>query len=180
MATVKVWDLFVRVFHWSLVASFAVAFLSGEDRDLRTLHYWAGYAAATLVAMRILWGFVGTHYARFNQFVRGPQTVLGYVKDVITGREARYLGHNPAGGLMVILLLALVIAVSLTGHLLTTDAFWGSEAMEQAHEVLADGMLGLVVFHVAGVIFESVRHHESLVRSMITGRKRAPLPGDVA
>lgn len=179
MATVKVWDVFVRVFHWSLVASFAVAFLSGEERDLRTLHYWAGYAAAALVGLRVLWGLVGTHYARFSQFVHGPRTTLDYVKDVITGREARYLGHNPAGGVMVILLLISILGVSLTGHLMTTDAFWGSEEMEEAHEILANGMLVLVALHIGGVIFESVRHHESLVKAMITGRKKAPLPGDV-
>lgn len=180
MATVKVWDLFIRVFHWSLVASFAVAFLSGEERDLRLLHYWAGYAAAALVALRIIWGFAGTPYARFSQFVRGPGTIIQYVKDSITGREARYLGHNPAGGVMVLLLLASLIGVSLTGHLMTTDAFWGSAAMEEAHEVLANGMLGLVILHIAGVVFESARHRESLMKAMVTGRKRAPAPGDVA
>lgn len=180
MATVKVWDLFVRVFHWSLVASFAVAFLSGEERDFRTVHYWAGYAAAALVVLRILWGIVGTHYARFGQFVHGPRTVLSYIKAVVTGREARYLGHNPAGGVMVILLLASILGVSLTGHLMTTNAFWGSEGMEDAHEVLANGMLVLIALHVGGVIFESLKHHESLVRAMITGHKRAPDAGDIA
>ena len=180
MATVKVWDLFVRLFHWSLVASFAVAFLSGEERDLRTVHYWAGYAAAALVALRIVWGVVGTHYARFTQFVQGPRTVLSYVKAVVSGREARYLGHNPAGGAMVMLLLLSILGVSLTGHLLTTDTFWGSKAMEEVHEVLANGMLGLVAFHIGGVIIESLRHHESSVRAMITGTKRAPAPGDIA
>lgn len=180
MATVKVWDRFVRVFHWSLVASFAVAFLSGEERDLRPLHYWAGYAAAALVVLRVVWGWAGTHYARFVQFVRPPRTTLQYLRDVIAGREARYLGHNPAGGTMVVLLLVSLIGVSLTGHLMTTDAFWGSKGMETAHEVLANGMLGLVIVHVGGVIFESVRHRESLVIAMFTGRKRAPAPGDVA
>ena len=179
MATVKVWDLFVRVFHWGLVASFAVAFLSSEERDLRSLHYLAGYTAAALVALRIVWGVVGTHYARFVQFVRGPRTTLEYVKAVATGHEARHLGHNPAGGAMITLLLVSLIGVSLTGHLMTTDAFWGSQEMEDAHEILANGMLGLVVLHVGGVIFESIRHHESLVKAMITGYKRTPAPGDV-
>lgn len=179
MATVKVWDLFVRVFHWSLVASFTVAFLSSEGRDLRLLHYWAGYAAAGLVALRLLWGIAGTHYARFSQFVRGPRALLDYVRDVLTGREARYLGHNPAGGVMVLMLLCSLVGVTLTGHLMTTDAFWGSEEIEDAHEILANAMLVLVALHVAGVIFESIRHRESLVKAMITGRKRAPVQGDV-
>jgi len=179
MPTVKVWDLFVRLFHWSLVAGFTVAFLSSEGRDLRLLHYWAGYAALALVAVRLVWGVIGTHYARFTQFVSGPRSTLRYIKDVMTGREARYLGHNPAGGLMVLLLLCSLIGVSLTGHLMTTDAFWGSEVMEDAHEALANGMLGLIALHVAGVIYESIRHRENLVTAMITGRKRAPEESDV-
>jgi cytochrome b len=180
MATVKVWDLFIRVFHWSLVASFTVAFLSSEGRDLRLLHYWAGYSAAALVFLRLMWGLGGTHYARFSQFVRGPQTSLGYVKDVLTGREARYLGHNPAGGAMVVLLLISLIGVSLTGHLMTTDTFWGSEQMEEAHEILANGMIGIIAIHIAGVAFESIHHRENLVKAMLTGRKREAAPGDVA
>jgi len=179
MATVKVWDAFVRLFHWALVASFTVAFLSGEERDLRMLHCWAGYAAASLVALRILWGVIGTHYARFSQFVHGPKTVLNYLKSVVTGREARYLGHNPAGGVMIVLLLLAITGLSLTGHLLTTDAFWGSTTMEEIHEVLANGILALVVLHVSGVIVESLRHRENLVRAMITGKKKVPGPADV-
>ncbi|MFA5950626.1 MAG: cytochrome b/b6 domain-containing protein [Hyphomicrobium sp.] len=177
-STIKVWDPFVRVFHWSLVASFVIAFLTGDDYE--TLHIWAGYAAAALVAMRLLWGVAGTRYARFTQFVRSPSTVLSYVRDVVTGREARYLGHNPAGGVMVIALLTSLIALCGTGILMTTDAYWGSEPLEEVHEVIANVMLILVALHVGGVVFESTRHHESLVRAMFTGRKRAPEDGDVA
>lgn len=180
MATVKVWDPFVRIFHWALVASFAVAFLVGEERDLRSLHLWAGYSAAALVALRILWGVLGTRYARFSQFVRGPRRIIGYVVDVARGREARHIGHNPAGGAMVVALLLSLLGVSLTGHLMTTDMFWGSEAMEEAHELIANGMLVLVALHIAGVVLESVRHHESLVKAMVTGTKKAPKDGDVA
>lgn len=178
MATVKVWDLFTRVFHWSLVASFAVAFLSGDDFE--TLHLWAGYVAGGLVALRLMWGIVGTQYARFRQFVKQPSTVARYVGDVLTGREARYLGHNPAGGAMVIALLLSLVALCGTGILMTTDAYWGSEPLEEAHEAIANFMLVLIALHVGGVIFESLRHHENLIKAMFTGRKRAPEPGDVA
>ncbi|MFO1171935.1 MAG: cytochrome b/b6 domain-containing protein [Hyphomicrobiaceae bacterium] len=180
MATVKVWDPFVRVFHWSLVASFAVAFLVSEERDLRTLHLWAGYAAAALVTLRIVWGLLGTRYARFSQFVHGPRRVLGYAVEVARGQEARHIGHNPAGGAMVVALLLAMLGLSLTGYLMTTDQFWGSEPMEEAHELLANGMLVLVALHIAGVVLESVRHRESLIKAMVTGRKRAPGEGDIA
>lgn len=176
--TIKVWDLFVRVFHWSLVASFIVAYLSGDEG--RSLHLVAGYGAAGLVTLRLIWGIIGTPYARFSQFVRGPKAVLGYVGDIVSGREARYIGHNPAGGLMVVALLLALVGVSITGHLMTTDAFWGSEEMEEAHEIMANGMLVLVLLHVSGVVLASVRHGESLVAAMISGRKRAPDAGDVA
>jgi cytochrome b len=178
MATTRVWDAFVRMFHWSLVASFAVAWISGDD--WKTLHLWAGYAAAALVAMRLVWGLAGTRYARFSQFVRSPLVVARYLRDVATGREARYLGHNPAGGAMIVALLATLTGLCVSGWLLTTDAFWGSEMMEDTHEMLANLALVLVGLHIAGVVWESIRHHENLFRAMFTGMKRAPEPGDVA
>jgi cytochrome b len=178
MATTRVWDAFVRVFHWSLVASFAVAWLSGED--WKSLHIWAGYAAAALIALRLVWGLIGTHYARFSQVVRPPLVVASYLRDVATGREARYLGHNPAGGAMIVALLATLVGLCLSGWLLTTDTFWGSEPMEDIHETLANLALILVGLHIAGVVVSSIQHNENLIRSMITGRKRAADSGDVA
>jgi cytochrome b len=177
-ASAKVWDLFVRVFHWSLVASFSIAFLTGDEME--TLHIWAGYAAAGLVTLRLVWGLIGSKYARFAQFVRSPASVLRYMGDIATGREARYIGHNPAGGAMVLALLTMLVVLSITGILMTTPAYWHSKPLEEIHEVIANLTLGLVILHIAGVALASVRHHESLVRAMITGRKRAPEKGDVA
>jgi cytochrome b len=168
--TVKVWDAAQRLFHWALVASFAVAWLTADD--WRLPHTWAGYAAAALVAFRLAWGFVGTPYARFSQFVRGPLATLAYLRDVLRGREPHYLGHNPAGGAMIVVLLALMAALCLTGYLSITDAFWGEEWLEELHEGLANLLLAAVVLHVAGVIFSSLRHKENLVAAMFTGVKR--------
>jgi cytochrome b len=176
-ATAKVWDPLVRVFHWGLVASFAVAWLTADE--IQSLHQWAGYAAAALIAFRLVYGLVGPHYARFSQFLRGPRTTLGYAADVVKRRERRYLGHNPLGAVMVVALLAAMAAIAGTGYMMTTDAFWGLEWVEEAHEILANLMLGLVGVHVLGVIFASLAHHENLVRAMITGRKRAAEIGDV-
>jgi cytochrome b len=177
MAMTRVWDIFVRVFHWGLAASFVVAWATGDD--WKALHLWAGYAAAALIAMRLVWGVIGTPHARFNDFVKSPLVVARYLKDVVTGREARYLGHNPAGGAMILALLATLIGVCVSGWLLTTDTFWGSEMMEDLHETLANLALVLVGLHIAGVVWASLRHHENLVRAMVTGQKRAPEPGDV-
>jgi cytochrome b len=177
-ATVRIWDPFVRVFHWSLVASFALAWLTGDE--IKSLHIWAGYAAGALIMLRLVWGVVGTRYARFAQFIRSPVTVAAYLRDVITGREARYLGHNPVGGLMIVALIAAMSVVCVTGWMQTTDAGWGVEWVEEAHEAMASAMLGLVGLHVLGVVVTSLRHRENLVRAMLTGRKRSPAIGDVA
>jgi cytochrome b len=176
-ATVKVWDPLVRVFHWALVASFATAWISADQWD--DLHEWAGYAAAALIVFRLVWGFIGTPYARFSQFVRSPTTVAAYLTDVLKHREHRYLGHNPAGAAMIVVLMVTLLALSLTGWMYTTEAFWGVEWVEEIHELLANLMLALVGLHVAGVVVESLRHGENLVRAMWTGRKRAANPGDL-
>ncbi len=169
-ATVKVWDLFVRVFHWSLVASFAIAWITADEWD--RLHEWAGYAAVALVGCRIVWGFIGTKYARFSDFVRSPFAMFGYLRDVLRGQERRYIGHNPAGGAMILALLAGIIGLGLTGWMMTTNAFWGVEWVEEVHEALANGMLVLVGLHVVGVLVAGLRHGENLVAAMLTGHKR--------
>ncbi len=177
-ATVKVWDPLVRIFHWSLVASFALAWISADEWD--DLHIWAGYAAAGLIAFRLLWGLFGPRYARFRQFVRSPGAVVAYFKDFLIGRERRYLGHNPAGGAMIVALIVSLAALCLTGWMYSLDMFWGSDWLEEVHEVLANLLLVLVGLHVAGVILASLKHHENLVRAMVTGRKRAPAASDEA
>lgn len=169
-ATVKVWDPFVRVFHWSLVALFAAAFASGDESD--RLHIAIGYAIAGLIGLRILWGFVGSPHARFSDFVRGPREVFSYLRDAVFLRARRYLGHNPAGAAMIIALLLMLIGTSVSGYLLTTDAHWGSKQAEEVHEVFANLTIGLIALHVIGVLAASLEHRENLVTAMITGRKR--------
>ncbi|NIR29899.1 MAG: cytochrome B [Gammaproteobacteria bacterium] len=182
---VKVWDPAVRVFHWVLVAAFTAAYLSGEE--WLTLHVYAGYAVLGLVAFRALWGFIGTRHARFCDFVTSPRTALAYVRDVALMRARRYMGHNPAGALMILLLLASLLVTTFTGlAVYAADQQAGplagllggagekwEHALEEVHEFFANFTLMLVFVHVAGVLVESLLHHENLVRAMITGRKRA-------
>jgi cytochrome b len=168
--TVKVWDLFVRFFHWSLVALFAIAFLTGDE--VEWLHLTAGYAIAGLVAARIVWGFVGSRNSRFSNFVKGPRAVLTFLSQTMHLQAPRYLGHNPAGGAMVIALLVLLAGLCATGFAMTTDAYWGSKTLEEIHETLANVTLVLVGLHLLGVIVASIEHGESLVKAMVTGRKR--------
>ena len=177
-ATVKVWDPFVRVFHWTLVAAFVVAYATGDE--IERVHIAAGYAIAGVLAARIVWGFVGPRHARFSNFVRPPREVLAYIRDVAMLRAPRYIGHNPAGGAMIIALLVALAATCVTGYMMTTDAYWGSKLVEQVHGFLANLTVGLVVAHVLGVLIASFEHRENLVAAMITGRKRPGAPTDKA
>ena len=169
-ATIKVWDLFVRIFHWSLVVAFAVAFLTGDGNE--RVHTISGYAIAALVAARIVWGFIGSKHARFADFVVAPRKVTEFTMQSMRLKAPRHIGHNPAGGVMILALLATFAGLAITGHLMTTDAYWGSKTLEDVHEGLAYFALGLVGLHVLGVFFTAIEHRENLVKAMITGRKR--------
>ncbi|GHF42429.1 cytochrome b/b6 domain-containing protein [Seohaeicola zhoushanensis] len=168
---VRVWDPVVRLLHWHLAAFILLAWLTADG--MKTAHEALGYAIGGLVVLRLLWGVIGPRHARFASFVKGPAATLGYLDDLRRGRERRFLGHNPAGAAMIVALLAVVAGTVASGLLLESDAFWGSEMMEEAHEAAAILILVLVAVHVGGVIHASLRHGENLVFSMIDGRKPA-------
>ena len=168
--TVKVWDPLVRLFHWSLAACIFGAFLV-EEGD--TAHQWLGYTALGLIAFRVLWGLVGTRHARFSDWVRGPRAVGTYLRERLSGRSQRRLGHNPAAAVMILLLMAGVAAVGMTGWMQTWDAYWGAEWLEELHEALAYGLLTLIGVHVLAAIVESLHYRENLIAAMVHGRKRA-------
>lgn len=168
---VKVWDPLVRIFHWGLVTAFLIAWATGDG--IEGVHILAGYCVIALVAFRIVWGFIGARYARFANFVRGPRAVTGYLRDTAKLRAKRYLGHNPAGGAMIVALLVMLATIGATGFMMTTDAFWGVAWVQDVHEAAVSVTLVLVALHVVGVVVASYEHGENLVRAMITGRKRA-------
>lgn len=170
-ATIKVWDRFVRFFHWSLATLFVLAYATGDE--VAWVHLAAGYTIGGLVLLRLVWGIVGPPHARFRNFVRPPREVLAYLREVASRRARRHVGHNPAGGAMVVALLAVLSLTSITGFMMTTDLFWGSQWVEDVHGVLANLTVILIVLHVLGVIATSFEHRENLPKAMITGRKRA-------
>ena len=167
-ATVRVWDPLVRVAHWLLAASVVFALMSDESRSL---HKLAGYVAAGLVVLRIVWGFAGPRHARFADFVKSPLAVLAYLRDLVRFRPRRYLGHNPAGGAMIVAMLILILVTSFSGWLSETDRFFGVGWVEAIHAGGANLLIGLIVLHVGGVILSSLMHGENLTRAMFTGRK---------
>lgn len=176
--TVTVWDPLVRLFHWSLVGLFAFAFITGED--LPGPHETAGYIVAGLVAFRLVWGVAGSRYARFSNFIYNPATVISFLRDTAAMKARRYLGHNPAGGAMVIALLAVLAVLSLSGWMSTMDAYKNARWLKELHEISAFAALGLIGLHILGVLIASLEHGENLIRAMVTGRKRAPGPDDIA
>jgi len=194
--TTPVWDIAVRIFHWSLVLAFFIAYFT-ED-DFETLHVYAGYTVLGLISFRVIWGLIGTKYARFSNFVCGFNSVKQYLKGMFTGKPKHYVGHNPAGGMMILALLLSLFALSYSGletlaadgkgplanseisivstayaddheHHSDKESVW-----EDIHEFLANFTLMLVFVHVAGVVVSSLIHKENLVRAMITGKKQTP------
>ena len=180
---IKVWDPLIRIFHWTLVGAFAIAFVT-EDEWLIP-HVYAGYTVIALLAIRLFWGFIGTRYARFSDFVRPPREAMNYLKGMLSHRSKRYIGHNPAGGLMILVLLISLLITSLSGLVtygiegfgpladwLQGLGVWNDETFEEIHEFFANFTLLLVAIHLAGVLVGSLAHGENLVRAMITGVKR--------
>ncbi len=181
---IKVWDLPVRIFHWSLAASFLVAYIT-EDHFM-SLHSLAGYLIGGLILFRLIWGFIGTDYARFSDFAYPATRVVAYLKRVISFKAEHYTGHNPAGGAMVFALLISLALTVLTGLVAyggeqASGPFAGvmasmphavEEAAEEVHEFFANFTLLLVLLHLMGVLLASLQHRENLVRSMVTGFKR--------
>lgn len=200
-AQIKVWDPLLRIFHWSLVAAFTLAYVT-ED-EWQNLHVWAGYIVAGLITFRLVWGFVGPQHARFSDFLFTPATVISYLKEMVALRAKRYIGHNPAGGAMVLALLLSLAATTLSGMQLYAveenagpfaqielnslspiasamadeDEHEGEGHKEggvwkEVHEFFANFTLLLVVLHIAGVVVSSLAHNENLPRAMVTGKKR--------
>jgi len=170
MKYILVWDWPVRLGHWLMVGGFIVAWLTSESETWRLVHAFSGSVVIAVALFRLPWGFIGSRYARFVEFVRGPASVIDYVRSLIRLEPDHHTGHNPAGGWAIMLLLGLGIATGVVGWAMYNEL--GGEWLEDLHEGLAATMLTVVFIHVAGVISGSLLHGENLVRAMITGHKQ--------
>lgn len=166
---ILVWDAPVRVFHWLMVLSFAGAYLTAESERWRLVHVSLGYTMAGLLVFRILWGLIGTPYARFSSFVRGPAAVARYVRSLLSSTPEHHVGHNPAGAVAIVLLLLLSSVLVTSGWAIYNDV--GGHLLEELHEGAAGFMLAVVGVHLVGVATASWLHGENLARSMVTGKK---------
>ncbi len=193
---VRVWDPLIRIFHWMLVASFVVAYISSED--LERIHVWSGYLIGGLLIFRLVWGFAGSRHARFSDFLFSPRETMEYGKSLLSGKPRRYLGHNPAGALMVFALLFSLMLTVISGVIMDTGGAasavaqieqavlpakaWAddddgehdggeNEMLEEVHEFFANLTLLLIFLHITGVVASSRLHRENLVRAMVTGYK---------
>jgi cytochrome b len=168
-----VWDPFVRICHWSLVAAFTVAFLTHESEWERLTHTKAGYVAGILLISRIIWGFLKTGYARFQSFPPDPEAALKYTWRTMQGRAKPFVGHNPAGSLVIYLMLIAGLSTTISGFLVYNDGWLldYSDVLHVVHFYSAWGWLILVCGHVLGVITESILHKDNLIVAMFTGVK---------
>ncbi|CAB3758439.1 cytochrome B [Burkholderia puraquae] len=174
-ARILVWDAPLRVFHWLMVIAFAGVWLTAESERWRLMHVAFGYTMLALVAFRVVWGVAGTRHARFSSFVRSPAAVFRYVVSLANGRPEHHVGHNPAGAVAIVAMLAMTVATGLTGWAAYTG---NGESFGDFHEGAANVMLVLVVVHVAAVLVSSVVHRENLAGAMVTGYKRGvPIDG---
>lgn len=166
---ILVWDIPTRIFHWLLVLCFVVAYLTSESERWQLWHVTAGYAFGFLILFRLFWGILGSRYARFSQFVRGPRQVLIYLRSLLSRRPDHYIGHNPAGALAIVGILSLGFLTVLSGWASFNDyGDWFGEL----HEGIVNALLLIIGIHIVGVLVSSLLHRENLVRAMMNGHKR--------
>ena len=181
---VLVWDIFIRIFHWLIVALVAAAYATWR-LNWMVLHGWVGDAVLTLLLFRLLWGFLGSETARFSHFLTSPRIAVEHLKHAFQREPDRQVGHNPAGGWMVLLLLALLLAETLTGLYVANDiadegpftelvAPWAANAIAASHAILWDALLVAIVLHVLAIAGFAAIKGQNLLRPMITGTKVLP------
>lgn len=164
-----VWDRFVRFFHWTLVACVLTNSFILDDGE--TVHQWAGYLASALVLSRVVWGFIGSRYARFAEFIPTPKRIANHVRGLLSGHMECHRGHNPLGALMMLALMGLVLGLGLTGWMQGLDAFWGEAWLQDLHEVLGEVLIVMVGLHAAAAIVMGRMERTRLVKAMVTGVK---------
>lgn len=162
------WDAPTRVFHWLLALCFAGAYLTADFDRLLGVHLTLGYTSIGLVAFRLMWGLIGTRYARFANFIRRPADVARYAGQLLTLKAEHPVGHNPLGSVSIVLMLSSTLVIVLSGWMYVSG---GPKLIKEFHEGAAAFMLAVVAVHVAGVVFASLMERQNLARAMLNGYK---------
>lgn len=174
MQHIRIWDIPTRLFHWLLVAgligAFCIAQFGGKRGAAFPYHAMIGLVLAAMVLLRIVWGFIGTRYARFGSFLFPPGAVVDYLKGIKTGDPVKHAGHNPASSYAIFLMLALVLAIVGSG----LGKAYDIEALGEVHEATVYALLAVAGVHVLGVLLHTLRHKENLTLSMVSGKKLVP------
>ena len=167
---VRVWDILVRVTHWAVAAGITANLLFTEEGS--ELHQYVGYTVVGLVVIRLLWGLVGTRYARFSDFFPTPSRIKRHLSDLSIRRtDEQHLGHNPLAALMMFALWAVIIGLGISGYLMEANIFASKDVLEEVHEILANSLYLLVPVHIISAIAMSYWERQNLIKSMITGNK---------
>jgi cytochrome b len=175
---ILVWDLPTRIFHWALVLSFTGAFFTAESERWRDIHVLFGYTVLGLITFRLVWGFFGTRYSRFAEFLPSPAYVIRHLIQLIRGHAEHPVGHNPAGAAAILLLLLLGTVSGVSGWAVYEEI--GGNLLEALHEYISNVMLLLVFVHIAGVLVSSYVQRENLILAMITGKKQGAVHQAIA
>lgn len=175
MRQVLVYDLPTRVFHWLFagffITAFAIANLVDDDSARFSLHVLAGLGMVFVIGLRLVWSVVGTRHARLTDLALNPAQLVGYFKGMLSGAGRRWIGHNPASSWAAVAMVGLALGLGITGYLMATGG--GNDTLEEAHELMSNAFLVVVLLHIGGVAVHVLRHRDHLQTSMVTGRKQA-------
>ncbi len=166
---ILVWDAPTRAFHWLQALCFLGAYLTSDSEKYRDIHVTLGYILFGLIVFRLLWGFIGTRYAKFSSFLFKPSQIIGYILSLFKGKPEHYIGHNPVGSIAIWLLLGLGLTLGVSGVMLLQDDV--ADIVEEIHDFATDAMLVVIGLHLIGVFMSSFLHKENLARAMVTGSK---------
>lgn len=175
MKQIRVWDPLVRILHWALVFCVVSNFINESGH---AVHRFLGLTASGVVVVRFVWGFIGPQYARFSDWFPTPSRLVPYIKALLSNAAPRHIGHNPAGAVMMLVLMALVISLGTSGFMMTTDAYMDTDWLKELHETFANLLIASVIVHVGAALFESWKHKENLVASMLHGKKPVVSPAE--
>lgn len=174
MRQVLVYDLPTRLFHWLFagffITAFAIANLIDDDSARFSLHMLAGLGMSFVIVLRLIWSLVGTRHARLTDLALNPKQLIGYLNGMFSGNRRRWIGHNPASSWAAVAMVGLALGLGATGYLMTIGV--GISWLQDAHELMANALLAVVLLHIGGVAAHVLRHRDHLETSMVTGRKQ--------